>query len=56
MNRRIATRADKRVPVAVGMLAAVLALLGAHRIAFPGAGEAAQPVQMAAAMTSAPAP
>lgn len=56
MNRRIGPRPDKRVSIALSLLAAVLALLGAHQMPLRGTGSApGQPVQMASAMVSSQA-
>lgn len=55
MTRRTARQTDKRIPIALSMLAAVLALLGAHQAAFRGDSPVTgQPVQMASAMVSSP--
>ncbi|HET9639266.1 MAG TPA: hypothetical protein VFP12_08675 [Allosphingosinicella sp.] len=56
MNGHISGQADKRVPVALSVLAAVLLLLGAHQMDLPGASPAAdQPVQIATTIVSSPA-
>ena len=55
MARRTAKQADKRIPVALSMLAAVLALLGAHQTAFRGDSlVTGQPIEMASAMVASP--
>jgi hypothetical protein len=57
MDRCIANQADRRVPIAMSVLTAVLALLGAHRIDFRSGGPAAgRSVEMASAMVTSPAP
>ncbi|MGZ8287209.1 MAG: hypothetical protein ACXW27_12670 [Allosphingosinicella sp.] len=56
MKRHISGQADKRLPIALGVLAAVLTLLGAHQMTFGGAIPAAgQSVQIASTMVSPPA-
>ncbi len=55
MMRRTARQADTRVSIALSLLAAVLALLGAHQMALQGFGKAGgPPVQMA--FTPVPSP
>lgn len=56
MKGHILGQADRRVPIALSVLAAVLGLLGVHQMAPPSAGPAAdQSVQMASTMVSSPA-
>jgi hypothetical protein len=52
MSRHIGKQADRRVPIAIGVLAVVLGLLGAQQAFGPAVPAAGQPVQMASAMTA----
>lgn len=55
MTRPSTAPANKRVPIALSVLAVVLALLSAHRTAFPsGTPATGQSVQMASAMVTSP--
>ncbi|HEX5868643.1 MAG TPA: hypothetical protein VFY72_13160 [Beijerinckiaceae bacterium] len=55
MTRPGTTPTSKRVPIALSVLAAVLALLGAHQTAFrTGTRATGQSVQMASAMVTSP--
>ncbi len=54
MSRHIGKRADPRGPIAVSMLAAVLALLGAHNALGRSGSPEGHPVQMASAMVTSP--
>jgi len=55
MSRHIGKRANPRVSIAIGMLVAVLTLLGAHHALDRTSPAAAQPVEMASAMVTSPA-
>ena len=55
MTRSSTTQADKRVPIALSVLTAILTLLGAHQVAFRSSGPATgQSAQMASAMVTSP--
>lgn len=56
MMRRTARQADTRIPIALSMLAVVLALLGAHHMALQGPGsDGDKPVQIAFTLVPSPA-